>query len=292
MVVLVTGANGQLGQCLQQAHKKYAKDVKFIFCDSEQLNITNQKQCDEVFDKYKPNYCINTAAYTAVDKAEGDADNAHIINVLGSENLALASKKFNCTLLHISTDFVFDGNKNNPYLESDIPNPLGIYGKTKLESELVIQKIWNQHIIVRTAWVYSPFGNNFMKTMLRLAEQRDEISVVNDQIGTPTNALDLAEALLKIILTHYECQEKSKLYGVFHFTNEGDCSWYEFAFEIFKIHQKKIKVNPIPTTAYPTPAKRPAYSVLDKNKIKTTFNLEITNWKESLKQCMFEMDKI
>lgn len=287
MVVLVTGSSGQLGQSLQFIAPNYPQ-INFVFCDSKKLDITNLENCNQVFDQYKPNFCINAAAYTAVDKAESEPEKAFAINVTGAKNLAEVSKKFDTILLHISTDFVFDGNRDVtssavelPYTEIDIPNPTGVYGQTKLDGEKEIQKIWNKHFIIRTSWVYSQFGNNFMKTMLRLASERDTISVVNDQIGTPTNAVDLAEVLVKIILTDYR-QPTTDNFGIYNFSNEGQCSWYDFAKKIFEINNISINLLPIPTTSFPTPAKRPSFSVLDKSKIKTFFGIEIKNWKESL----------
>jgi dTDP-4-dehydrorhamnose reductase len=275
MVVLVTGSSGQLGQSLQFIANNYP-EITFVFCNSKQLDITNLENCVEVFSQYQPNFCINTAAYTAVDKAESETDKAIAINVTGAKNLAEVSKQFNTVLLHISTDFVFDGNKNSPYTEEDLPNPTGVYGQTKLDGEKAVQAIWEKHFILRTSWVYSQFGNNFMKTMLRLSSERDTISVVNDQIGTPTNAVDLANALIKII------NSNSNAFGIYNFSNEGTCSWYDFAKKIFEFNNITINLLPIPTTNFPTPAKRPSYSVLDKSKIKTAFNLSIKSWEKSL----------
>ena len=286
MVVLVTGANGQLGQSLQFIAKNYPK-LHFVFCSSSDLDITNLESCQAVFLKIKPNYCINAAAYTAVDKAESEPEKANLINVIGPKNLAAVCKEFSSVLLHISTDFVFDGSKNIPYNETDIPNPTGVYGQTKLDGEKAIQAVFENYYIIRTSWVYSQFGNNFMKTMLRLASERDSISVVNDQIGTPTNAVDLAECLVKIIC-HTELvevqQPTTDNFGVYNFSNEGQCSWYDFAKEIFKINKIEIDLKPIPTSSFPTPAKRPKYSVLDKTKINSTFWVEIKNWELSLKR--------
>ena len=279
MVVIVTGANGQVGQSLQFISPNYP-DIQFVFCDSKVLDITNLNNINQVFEQYKPNYCINTAAYTAVDKAESEPEKAYLINVIGPKNLAEVCKKFDTTLLHISTDFVFDGTKKTPYTEEDIPNPTGVYGKTKLDGEKAIQKIWQKYFIIRTSWVYSQFGNNFMKTMLRLASERDKLSVVNDQIGTPTNAVELAQALMSIIT---KCQtELVGVFGIYNFSNEGQCSWYDFAKKIFEINNININLQPIPTVSYPTPAKRPSYSVLDKTKIKTFFGLKIKDWEVSL----------
>ena len=286
MVVLVTGANGQLGQSIQFIANKYP-NIQFVYTDFQEMDITNIENCQAVFAKHQPHFCINTAAYTAVDKAESESDKAHLINAVGPENLAKVCKEFDTILVHISTDFIFDGTSKVPYLETDIPNPKSIYGQTKLDGELAIQKNWEKHFIIRTSWVYSQFANNFMKTMLRLASERDNLSVVNDQIGTPTNAVDLAEVLIVIIVSSFKFQVSS--FGIYNFSNEGQCSWYDFANEIF--HQKGIKIDlkPIPTSAYPTPAKRPAYSVLDKTKIKSTFGVEIKEWQTSLATCINQL---
>lgn len=281
MVVLVTGANGQLGQALQFLSGKHP-DVDFVFCGSSELNITDIAHCKAIFDKFKPDFCINAAAYTAVDKAESEPEKAHSINATGAENLARVCKMHHTILLHVSTDFVFDGEKTTPYTEEDTPNPTGVYGQTKWEGEKVIAAVWKKHFIIRTSWVYSQFGNNFMKTMLRLASERDTLSVVSDQIGTPTHAVDLAETLMAIIaFCHAEPVEVS-CFGIYHFSNEGQCSWYDFAQKIFEVNNVSIIVNPIPTTSYPTPAKRPKFSVLDKSKIKKVFGLNIQNWEKAL----------
>lgn len=281
MVVLVTGANGQLGQAIQSISDKHPK-IDFKFCTSSDLDITSKENCELVFTKYKPDYCINAAAYTAVDKAESEPEKAHLINVVGAKNLAEVCKEFSTILLHVSTDFVFDGNKTTPYIETDVPNPTGVYGQTKLDGEKAIQETFDNYFIIRTSWVYSQFGNNFMKTMLRLASERDSLSVVSDQIGTPTHAVDLAEALIKIITNcHSELVSESN-FGIYNYSNEGQCSWYDFAKKIFEVNNISINLQPIPTSAYPTPAKRPAYSVLDKNKIKSVFGVQVTNWEESL----------
>ena len=286
MVVLVTGANGQLGQSIQFIANKYP-NIQFVYTDFQEMDITNIESCQTVFSQYSPEFCVNTAAYTAVDKAESEHEKAHLINAVGSENLAKVCKEYDTILVHISTDFIFDGSSSVPYSETATPNPKSVYGQTKLEGEIAIQKILEKHFIIRTSWVYSQFGNNFTKTMLRLALERDSLSVVADQIGTPTNAVDLAEVLIKIIespITHHPSS-----FGIYNFSNEGQCSWYDFANEIF--HQKEIKIDlkPIPTTAYPTPAKRPAYSVLDKSKIKNTFNIEIKDWQTSLARCINQL---
>jgi dTDP-4-dehydrorhamnose reductase len=291
MVVLVTGASGQLGQSLQFIAGNYP-DIEFVFCSSSDLDITNKENCNQIFAQSKPHFCINAAAYTAVDKAESEPEKAHLINVIGAKNLAEACRDFGTTLLHISTDFVFDGTSfldyarndtlsvTKGYTEADYPNPQSVYGQTKLGGEKVIQEILDNHFIIRTSWVYSQFGNNFMKTMIRLGLERDSLSVVNDQIGTPTNAVDLAEVLIKIISSNFQLPTSN--YGIYNFSNDGACSWFDFAQKIFEINHINIDLNPIPTTSYPTPAKRPKYSVLDKSKIKTTFGIAIKRWEESL----------
>ena len=279
MVVLVTGASGQLGQSLQFIASQYT-EMQFIFASSQDLDITDEGRVFSFFDKNKINFCINAAAYTAVDKAESDQEKAYLVNVTGPKNLAIACKKNNATLIHISTDFVFDGTANTSYLESDLTNPIGVYGQTKLDGEKEVASNCSKYFIIRTSWVYSQFGNNFMKTMLRLSQDRTELNVVSDQIGTPTNAVDLAKAILEIISNTKQVAN----YGIYNFSNEGQCSWYDFAKEIFKINNVNINVNPIPTEAYPTPAKRPKYSVLDKSKIKSTFGIIIKNWQEALAQ--------
>lgn len=290
MVVLVTGSSGQLGQSLQFIAPKFS-EIEFVFCDSKTLDITNLANCEAIFLKYNPDYCINTAAYTAVDKAESEPEKAFSINVNGSKNLATVCKTNNTFLLHISTDFVFDGDSSkigmtNGYNEEDTPNPTGVYGQTKLQGENEIQAILDNYFIIRTSWVYSQFGNNFMKTMLRLASERDSLSVVNDQIGTPTNAVDLAEVLIKMILKNQQSVISNQQSKIFNFSNEGQCSWYEFAQKIFEINNISINLIPIPTSSFLTPAKRPKYSVLDKSKIKRVFDIEVNNWEESLKNCL------
>jgi dTDP-4-dehydrorhamnose reductase len=288
MVVLVTGSAGQLGQSLQFIAPNYP-EIQFVFLSSSELDIANLENCQQVFSKHNPSYCINAAAYTAVDKAESEPEKAHLINAIGAKNLAQVCKEYNTILLHVSTDFVFDGTlstraQSRGYTEEDTPNPTGVYGQTKLDGEIEIQKTWEKHFIVRTSWVYSQFGTNFMKTMLRLASERDTISVVNDQIGTPTNAVDLAEVLIKIILKTHSSQLATRNYGIYNFSNEGQCSWYDFAKEIFEINKKSINLIAISTSDFPTQAKRPKYSVLDKSKIIKVFGLLILDWQTSLKE--------
>ncbi len=285
MVVLVAGGSGQLGQSLQFIAPKYP-EIQFHFLSSSELNIADKANCIAIFSDLKPDYCINAAAYTAVDKAESETEKAHLINVEGAKNLAETCKEFDTTLIHISTDFVFDGNKITPYTEEDLTNPTSVYGQTKLDGEKEIQVILEKYFIIRTSWLYSQFVNNFMKTMIRLGREKDSLSVVSDQIGTPTNAVDLAEVVVKIIekteSLKGQTSDLESLYGVYHFSNEGQCSWYDFAKKIFEINGIEIDLKPIPTSSYPTPAKRPGYSVLDKNKIKKNFIIEINSWENSI----------
>jgi dTDP-4-dehydrorhamnose reductase len=284
MVVLVTGAAGQLGQAIQYIAPNYS-DCQFIFAPSKELDITNQDQVNSFFEVNTIDFCINAAAYTAVDKAETEPEKAVLINVVGPKNLAKACKKHQTKLIHISTDFVFDGKLDKPYLETDLTNPLGVYGQTKLDGEKAIIENMDQYIILRTSWVYSQFGNNFMRTMLRLAQERDSLSIVDDQIGSPTNAVDLASVIMNII-NHFQLSifNFQSSFGIYNYSNEGIASWYDFAVAIFETNNVSIDVKPIPTTAFPTPAKRPKYSVLDKTKIKQTFNINIRSWQEVLQQ--------
>lgn len=280
--ILVTGGNGQLASCIKDVEKEY-DDLNIIYTDHLELDICELNQIQTFF-KSNPqiNYCINCAAYTAVDKAETEAEKAFEINATGAKNLAQVCNDHDAILIHVSTDFVFDGEKNEPYTETDAANPISVYGASKLQGEVEIQQALKEYFIIRTSWLYSEYGNNFMKTMLRLAETRDGISVVSDQIGTPTYAGDLAEIIIQIINT------KTEKYGIYHYSNEGVASWFEFAKEIFKLTKNKTKVNPIPSIEYLTPAKRPKYSVLDKKKIIDVFKIDIPFWRESLKKVILQ----
>lgn len=273
--VLVTGAKGQLGQCIQSIAHQYPT-LNFLFVDKQQMDITNIIQISEFFKTHKVDWCINCAAYTAVDQAENHKEEAYQINVLGTRNIAQICQEYDVKLIHISTDFVFDGLKTSPYTERDATNPINVYGETKLKGELEVKAHCASHFIIRTSWLYSEFGHNFMKTMLRLASERDILRVVNDQIGSPTYALDLAEALLHII------QKDKDHYGVFHYSNQGQISWFEFAKTIFELVNHHIVLEQILTKDYPTLATRPLYSVLDTSKISEAFNLEIPFWKDGL----------
>ena len=277
MNVLVTGSNGQLASCIKDLAKDH-KNLNFIYTDYQELDICDLNQIKTFFKSIpKIAYCINCAAYTAVDKAEAEVEKAFEINATGAKNLAIVCHEFDAILIQISTDFVFDGQKNKPYLETDVTNPISVYGASKLQGEVEVKQQLEKYFIFRTSWLYSEHGSNFMKTMLKLAETRDEISVVSDQIGTPTYAGDLADVILKLI------SSKNTNFGLYHYSNEGEVSWYDFAKAIFEVSAIEIKLNPIKTAAYPTAAKRPAYSVMDKIKIKSALKIEIPFWKDNIK---------
>ncbi|MCB6972394.1 MULTISPECIES: dTDP-4-dehydrorhamnose reductase [Butyricimonas] len=278
--ILVTGANGQLGTELRNRGFSLLDDV--FYTDVEELDITSAKAVSSFIETHEIDTIINCAAYTAVDQAEDDEERAAKINRDAVANLANAALQHDCILLHISTDYVFDGTADQPYTEKSATNPQTVYGRTKLEGEEAIKKSGCMYIIIRTAWLYSAYGHNFVKTIARLANERDEINVVNDQWGTPTYAGDLAEAIIKIM----ENEDLPEWEGIYHFTNEGGCTWYDFAKEIVALAGADCKVNPVTTAEYPVKAKRPAYSVLDKKKIKDTFELEIRDWRDALKTCM------
>jgi dTDP-4-dehydrorhamnose reductase len=279
--VLVTGANGQLGSDLRAISPLY-KELEFNFTDVDELDISNRDVLDNFFKNAGVDFVINCAAYTQVDKAETDTELALLLNAVAPGYLAELSVKYRFKLIHISTDFVFDGNQNTPYSEQDEAKPIGYYGVTKLAGEKSVLQKSPASIIIRTAWLYSSFGNNFIKTMLRLGRERGFVNVVYDQIGTPTYARDLATCILHIISD----PKISNFSGLFHYSNEGAISWYDLAKAIFDIRGMDCKVKPLRTIEFPTPAKRPAYSVLDKAKIKTTFGLEIPYWRDSLMECL------
>lgn len=279
--ILVTGGNGQLGSELKEIAPNY-QDYNFLFTDVKDLDITNHITVAAFIERNNITAIINCAAYTAVDKAESEPELSDAINHLAVANFAQIAKEKNIKLIHISTDYVFDGTNHKPYVETDTPNPQSVYGQTKLDGELAMQQINPANsVIIRTSWVYSKFGNNFVKTMLRLAESRDEISVVADQIGTPTNAADLAETILSILP-----QINNDIVELFHYSNEGVCSWYDFAKAIFEIKGLTIKVNSISSLHYPTPVRRPHYSVLNNLKIVERFQVVSPKWKNSLKVCI------
>ena len=281
MKILITGSKGQLGSELREL-STYYKNLSFTFTDLEELDITNYNALNIFFEKNKFDTIINCAAYTAVDKAETDKENASHLNRNAVKYLAEFASNQNSLLVHISTDYVFDGRNCKPYLETDLTNPKSFYGKSKLDGEVEIIFQSKRAIIIRTSWLYSSYGNNFVKTILKYGKERGKLNVVFDQIGTPTYAADLAFAILEIIP-----QLNSKLtIDTYHFSNEGVSSWYDFAKEIVELSNMDCIINPIETKDYPLPAPRPHYSVLDKTKIKKEFHIDIPYWKDSLKKCL------
>lgn len=281
--ILVTGCNGQLGSSLRREIDN-DPDIEAVYTDYDTLDITNREAVERFLSDHRFDIIVNCAAYTAVDKAESDEILASALNTGAVGNLGEAAVKTGAKVIHISTDYVFSGQGFRPYEENDEPYPQGIYGRTKLEGEALLTSFCQNAMIIRTAWLYSEFGKNFVKTMLDLAETRPEINVVADQIGTPTYAGDLASAIHTII------KHEKWIPGIYHFTDEGVASWYDFTKAIFEIAGKEVKVNPIPTSAYPTPAKRPLYSVLSKSKIKNTYGIEIPYWRDSLRKCLINLD--
>ena len=289
MNILVTGSNGQLGSEIKDIAVHYP-NFRFFFMDLPELDICKSSQLETFFKDNNINTVINCAAYTAVDKAEQEAELAKKVNSEGVLNLVNALAKVNGKLIHISTDYVFDGNSFLPYQESDEVNPIGVYGNTKRSGELALLNSNIDGIVIRTSWLYSAYGNNFVKTMLKLGNERAELGVIFDQVGTPTNASDLAKTCLDIL--SYNSQSKIKSKGnLYHFSNEGVASWYDFAISIMELGGVNCKVNPIQTEDYPTLAKRPHYSVLNKSKIKTDFKIEIPYWRDSLKDCIKKIKK-
>ena len=277
--ILVTGANGQLGQCLQKISSQF-EEFEFIFTDSETLDITNKEEVNDFFWQNAPDFCVNAAAYTAVDLAETEVEKAFLVNADGTENLAEACAENNAQFIHVSTDYVFDGENNLAYTEEDFTNPLGIYGASKLAGDELALEVNPCSVILRTSWVYSEFGKNFVKTMLNLFATKEELSIVADQFGQPTNANDLAEAIMKII------KSEKITPGIFNFSNLGRISWFDFAKKIAELSEAKIKLNAIETSQYPTPAKRPKNSVLDLDKISKTYAIQLKSWEESLEDCV------
>ena len=289
MNILVTGSNGQLGSEIKDLEAHFT-EFKFFFMDLPDLDICNSSQLNIFIKHNNINTVINCAAYTAVDRAEQDSDIAKKVNATGVINLVNALEKVDGKLIHISTDYVFDGNSFLPYQESDEVNPIGIYGNTKRSGELAVINSNIDGIVIRTSWLYSAYGNNFVKTMLRLGSERDELGVVFDQVGTPTNASDLAKACLDILAYNKETDINSKG-NMYHFSNEGVASWYDFSIAIMTLGKVNCNVKPIETKDYPTPAKRPHFSVLNKSKIKNDFEIEIPYWRDSLVACISKLIK-
>ncbi|RUM94861.1 MAG: dTDP-4-dehydrorhamnose reductase [Thiothrix sp.] len=285
MKILVTGANGQLGWELQRAKPD---DCELTALSRDQLDITDLEQVNNTINSIKPDWIINAAAYTAVDKAESDSQGAYAINADGAANLATAAQASNARLLHISTDFIFDGINNRPYLPEDTPNPLGVYGASKLVGEQKVRELLGDDtLIIRTAWVYSSHGNNFVKTMLRLMAERDTLGVVEDQVGTPSWAAEIARAIYLSI--------ENNLRGIYHWTDTGAASWYDFSVAIYELGKEagllsnSVTINPIPTEDYPTPAVRPPYSILNKDSLRKAINYTGKHWRDSLSQMILEI---
>jgi dTDP-4-dehydrorhamnose reductase len=288
--ILVTGANGQVGQELKVLAEEFS-DFQFFFARRDDLDIVDKDAVTAFFNKHKFHYCINCAAYTAVDKAESEPEMAYNVNVNGVKNLAHSCFEHKTHLFHLSTDYVYHGDQKTPFKETDPTHPQSIYAHTKRVGDEIAEQIDPFYTIIRTSWVYSTFGHNFVKTMIRLGNARAELNIVSDQIGTPTYAFDLAKAILAIIQkVENGAIEKEKLTGVFHYSNEGQTNWADFAKAIFRIKNISCKVNEIETSDYPTPAKRPPFSVLDKTKIKSTFGIEIPHWEISLIRCLQKLN--
>ena len=278
--ISVTGANGQRANCILKISEQYEHDYQFEFLSVDDLDITDESAVEEYFDTTKPHFCINASAYTAVDLAEKEEDKAYNVNALGVEYLAKACNKVGTTFIHISTDYVFDGDTQIPYDEDNFTAPINAYGRTKLDGENLALENNPKTIVIRTSWLYSEFNKNFVKTMLNLFQTKDKLSIVADQFGQPTNANDLAETIMKII------ESPKKIYGVFHFSNYPETSWYLFAKKIAELSKSDISINPISTEEYPTPAKRPQRSTLSLDKIEKVYKMDIKHWENSLEECV------
>lgn len=282
MKILITGANGQLGNELRNLLEAEMPGIT-LYTDRDELDLTDTKAVEAFVLDNDVTHIVNCAAYTAVDRAEEEKRECALINTDAVKNLAMAADANGAKIIHISTDYVFDGTNHRPYRESDKVNPISQYGTTKRKGETALLALAPDSIIIRTAWLYSSYGRNFVKTMLHLADTQKEVRVICDQIGTPTYARDLARAIIKVLQSH------QWVAGIYHFTNEGAASWYDFAHAIFRIAGKKVNLIPIPTEDYPTPATRPAYSILDRSCIKATYGVEIPHWEESLEDCMRQL---
>lgn len=278
--ILITGGNGQLASCFKKIEDQYSLEFEFLFEDSQSLDITNASQVSEYFEENKPDFCINTAAYTAVDLAESEKEKAFAVNSDGVANLAEACKENNATFIHISTDYVFDGETEISYSEDNFTNPNGVYGASKREGEERALELDPNSIIIRTSWLYSEFNKNFVKTMLNLFSQKDALGIVADQFGQPTNANDLAEAVMKII------QTEAKAPGIYHFSNYPETTWFSFAQKIAEFSNSPIKLNAITTADFPTPAKRPRRSTMSLDKIENTYSIDLKHWENSLQECV------
>jgi len=280
MKILVTGANGQLGSAIRKESESFS-NLQLFYTDVDEVDISSKESILIALERYKPNMVVNCAAYTAVDKAEDEPDKAFLLNAQAPANVAELCKPRGIHLIHISTDYVFDGKGNTPYVETDKVNPLSVYGQSKLKGEMLSMTFENT-MVIRTSWLYSAYGNNFMRTIMRYAHERPELRVVFDQTGTPTLANDLALAILQIA----HSPEKYFVPEIFHFSNQGVCSWFDFAIEIVKLAGLNTKIVPVTTNEYPTKAIRPQYSVLNKQKISNLLKIDIPHWRESLVKCL------
>ena len=288
LTVLVTGSYGQLGSEIKDIAHQFPGFV-FLFHDADTLDITDFKTLSIFFQEHPIQYIINCASYTQVDRAEEDPESAYLINASGPEYLAKLADSYSSRLIHVSTDYVFDGMKKSPYREEDVPNPLSVYGKSKLAGEKHVLQ-YADNMIIRTSWLYSSHGSNFVKKISELSHQKESISVVTDQVGSPTYAHDLAHSILTI-LSSTAAGTRSWLPGIFHYANEGSCSWYELALAIVQENRSKCEVVPVKTDEYPLPAPRPTYSIMSKEKIKSQYKIRIPEWPESLSVCMKKIQK-
>lgn len=278
LTILVTGANGQLGQEIIRIGED---DVTLVGLDRKQLDVTDLSMCRKAVETYRPHAIIHAGAYTAVDKAEAEPDEAYKVNALGTRNLAIAAREGSAKLCYVSTDYVFDGAGDKPYDEYDDTNPQSVYGKSKRAGEVLLRSLCDKWFIVRTSWVYGKYGNNFVKTMLKLAQERDELTVVHDQVGSPTYTRDLGQFLINLV--------KTEAYGIYHASNAGTCSWYEFAKAIFEESGNQIRVNPCTTDEFPRPAPRPLYSVMDHAAIRQNGFKDLPPWRDSLRTFIREL---
>ncbi|RMZ60517.1 dTDP-4-dehydrorhamnose reductase [Chryseobacterium nematophagum] len=278
--IVVIGSNGQLGNCMRKIAPNFEHDYEFIFTDSNTLDITNEDQINDFFYNNKPEFCINASAYTAVDLAEKEEEKAFTINAEGVGFLAQACSDFKTVLIHVSTDYVFDGETNLCYSEDDFTNPQGVYGRSKLKGEELALERNFETIILRTSWLYSEFNNNFVKTMLHLFSQKDELGIVADQFGQPTNANDLAETIMNIV------EAPNKEFGIYHFSNYPETTWFNFAKKIADFTNSSIRLKPLTSEEYPTAAKRPKRSTMCLDKIEETYHIELKHWENSLEECI------
>ncbi|ACU06675.1 dTDP-4-dehydrorhamnose reductase [Flavobacteriaceae bacterium 3519-10] len=283
--ILVVGGNGQLGNCFRKIEPDFENQFEFNFTDSETLDITDSSAVEEYFAEHRPHFCINAAAYTAVDQAENEPEKVFAVNAEAVGNLAEACAEYKTVLIHISTDYVFSGDTQISYSEDGFTDPQGVYGASKLKGEELALENNPKTIVIRTSWLYSEFNKNFVKTMLNLFAQKDELGIVNDQFGQPTNANDLADAVMRIILT------EAKTFGIFHFSNYPETTWFSFTQKIAELSNSNIKLNPITTDQFPTPAKRPKRSTMSLDKIESTYRIELQHWENSLEKCIEILQK-